>query len=159
MAKEIERKFLVHEDDAWRQVEGTPYRQGYLNTAKERTVRVRTIGSRGYLTIKGEAKWATRSEFEYEIPVQEAQQMLEDLCIRPLIEKTRRKIEWDGLTWEVDEFLGANKGLILAEVELESEDQSFTRPAWVGSEVTTEPRYYNANLVNKPYAQWPENQK
>jgi len=159
MGKEIERKFLVQEDDAWQQVEGTIYRQGYLNTTKERTVRVRTIDDIGYLTVKGVTKGATRLEFEYEIPVEEGRQMLEELCERPLIEKTRRKIEWDGLIWEVDEFFGENEGLIIVEVELESEEQNFTKPPWAGQEVTREPRYFNANLVDNPYSQWPEDQK
>jgi CYTH domain-containing protein len=133
--------------------------QGYLNTAKERTVRVRTIGDKGYLTVKGETKGATRLEFEYEIPVDDACQMLDELCERPLIEKTRRKIEKDGLTWEIDEFFGENKGLIVAEVELEDEDQVFSKPAWIATEVTDEPRYFNANLVDNPYSQWPEPQQ
>ncbi len=120
MAKEIERKYLIHEDRSWRDVAGIVYRQGYLSTVKERTVRVRTIGQKGYLTIKGVTVGATRLEFEYEIPVAEADEMLDGLCERPLIEKTRRKIEHDGLIWEIDEFFGENAGLILAEVELES---------------------------------------
>ena len=159
MGKEIERKFLVQEDDAWRQVEGKVYRQGYLNTTKERTVRVRTIDDSGFLTIKGVTKGATRLEFEFQIPVEEGRQLLDELCERPLIEKTRRNIEFEGLTWEVDEFLGENEGLIIVEVELDDEEQSFTKPTWVGREVTDEPRYFNANLVENPYSQWPENKK
>lgn len=157
MAKEIERKYLIHEDRSWRDVAGTVYRQGYLSTVKERTVRVRTIGQKGYLTIKGVTVGATRLEFEYEIPVAEADEMLDGLCERPLIEKTRRKIEHDGLIWEIDEFFGENAGLILAEVELESEDETFSKPSWIAQEVTDDPRYFNANLVANPYSQWPEN--
>ena len=157
MAKEIERKFLVEEDGAWQEIEGESYRQGYLNTAKERTVRVRIIGPKGYLTVKGETKGATRLEFEYEIDAQDATQMLDDLCERPLIEKTRRKIEYEGLVWEVDEFFGENEGLVVAEVELEDENQSFAKPSWVGNEVTDDPRYFNANLVQFPYSQWQKN--
>lgn len=159
MGKEIERKFLVKEDEAWRQAEGEAYRQGYLNTTKERTVRVRTIGDKAYLTVKGETKGATRLEFEYPIPVEEGRKMLDELCERPLIEKTRRKIDHDGLTWEIDEFFGENKGLIIAEVELDDEAQQFSKPAWVEDEVTDEPRYFNANLVNNPYSQWPDHEQ
>jgi CYTH domain-containing protein len=156
MGKEIERKYLVHEDAAWRNAAGTVYRQGYLSTVKERTVRVRTIGDKAYLTIKGITVGATRLEYEYEIPVDEANELLDQLCERPLIEKKRRKLEFDGLTWEVDEFFGDNAGLILAEVELEDEEQNFARPAWIAQEVTDDARYFNANLVSYPYSQWKE---
>ena len=156
MGKEIERKYLVHEDEAWRSAAGTVYRQGYLSTVKERTVRVRTIGDKAYLTIKGITVGATRLEYEYEIPLDEANELLDQLCERPLIEKKRRKLEFDGLTWEVDEFFGDNAGLILAEVELEDEEQSFARPAWIAQEVTDDARYFNANLVSYPYFQWKE---
>jgi CYTH domain-containing protein len=157
MAKEIERKYRVREDNAWRDVQGTIYRQGYLSTVKERTVRVRTIGQQGYLTIKGMTVGATRLEFEYKIPVADAEEMLDTLCERPLIEKTRRKIEFGGLVWELDEFSGVNAGLVIAEVELESEDKVFNKPPWIAEEVTDDPRYFNANLVAYPYSLWPEN--
>lgn len=153
MAKEIERKFLVN-GDAWKRSKGTLYRQGYLSTVKERTVRVRLEGERAVLTIKGITRGATRAEFEYEIPFEDAEQLLDDLCERPLIEKTRYKIEHAGLTWEVDEFLNENAGLVVAEVELESEDQQFDLPEWLGEEVTRDPRYYNANLVSHPFTKW-----
>ena len=153
MAKEIERKFLVN-GDAWKRSKGTLYRQGYLSTVKERTVRVRLEGERAVLTIKGITRGATRAEFEYEIPFEDAEQLLDDLCERPLIEKTRYKIEHAGLTWEVDEFLNENTGLVVAEVELESEDQQFDLPEWLGEEVTRDPRYYNANLVSHPFTKW-----
>lgn len=130
------------------------YRQGYLSTAPERTVRVRTAGDKGYLTIKGPSRGASRLEFEYEIPLQEANQLLDELCHRPLIEKRRYKIPLGGLTWEVDEFFGENDGLILAEIELRDEHQAFDRPVWLGQEVTGDPRYYNANLVSHPYSRW-----
>ena len=156
MGKEIERKYLVHEDEAWRSAAGTVYRQGYLSTVKERTVRVRTIGDKAYLTIKGITVGATRLEYEYEIPVDEANELLDELCEIPLIEKARRIIEFDGLTWEVDEFFGVNAGLILAEVELEDEAQRFNKPAWIAKEVTDDPRYFNANLVDYPYSKWKE---
>lgn len=153
MGTEIERKFLV-EEGAWRQAPATRYRQGYLSTVKERTVRVRTIGDQGYLTIKGLSVGASRLEFEYPIPVDDANQLLSELCERPLIEKDRHKLDHAGLTWEVDEFFGENQGLILAEVELASEDQPFARPDWVTEEVTEDPRYFNANLIANPYSRW-----
>ncbi len=154
MAQEIERKFLVT-GDAWRELaEGTMYRQGYLSTVEDRTVRVRTVGAKGYLTVKGITVGATRTEFEYEIPVADADTMLDELCIRPLIEKTRHKIPFDGLVWEVDEFAGDNDGLVVAEVELSHENQELRRPNWIGEEVTGDPRYYNANLVARPFKTW-----
>ncbi len=154
MGKEIERKFLVR-DDSWRALaKGTRYRQGYLNSAKERTVRVRAAGEKAYLTIKGISVGASRAEYEYEIPLEDCQAMLEDLAEKPLIEKTRYKIPFGGLTWEVDEFLGENAGLIIAEVELATEGQAIEKPAWVGDEVTSDPRYFNANLIKHPFARW-----
>jgi len=154
MAKEIERKFLV-EGESWRALaDGVAYRQGYLSTVKERTVRVRTIGDNGYLTIKGITVGATRSEFEYPIPATDANEMLDELCEKPIIEKNRYKIPQGDVTWEVDEFFGVNDGLIVAEVELQSEDQSFDKPDWVGDEVTGDPRYFNANLIAKPFTTW-----
>jgi CYTH domain-containing protein len=153
MGIEIERKFLVHGDD-WRNAESIAYRQGYLNTSKQRTVRVRVAGDKAYLTIKGITQGATRQEFEYAIPIQDATTMLDDLCEKPLIEKRRYRVTHGGMNWEVDEFFGDNQGLVLAELELESEDQTFDKPAWLGKEVTSDPRYYNANLVQQPYATW-----
>ncbi len=154
MAQEIERKFLVA-GDAWRDLaEGVVYRQGYLSTDSDRTVRVRTVGAKGTLTVKGITVGATRTEFEYEIPVADADAMLDALCMRPLIEKTRRKIPFDGLVWEVDEFAGDNDGLVVAEVELSHEDQEFELPDWIGEEVTHDPRYYNANLIAHPFNTW-----
>lgn len=154
MAKEIERKFLV-KGDAWRALaKGTTYRQGYLNSAKERTVRVRTAEDKAFLTIKGLTLGATRAEYEYAIPFDEGKAMLDALAEKPLIEKKRYKIPSGDLTWEIDEFLGENAGLIVAEVELTSEDQAFDRPAWLGDEVTGDTRYYNANLIKKPFTRW-----
>ena len=154
MGIEIERKFLVKNDD-WRELgEGELFRQGYLSTDIERTVRIRTIRHRGYLTIKGISKDSRRNEFEYDIPFEEANWMLDTLCKRPLIEKTRYKIKDKDLIWEVDEFWGENEGLILAEVELISADQSISIPDWIGREVTENAAYYNANLVKHPYSQW-----
>lgn len=154
MAKEIERKFLV-KGEAWRKLAtGTVYRQGYLSTVKERTVRVRTIDAKGFLTIKGLTIGATRSEFEYEIPVADANEMLDALCEKPIIEKTRYKIKQGELIWEVDEFAGVNAGLIVAEVELVDESQQIDKPDWIGVEVSGDPRYFNANLIAHPYSTW-----
>ena len=154
MGKEIERKYLIN-DDSWRQgASGTTYRQGYLSTVKERTVRVRTIDSKGFLTIKGITIGATRREYEYEISTADANEMLDELCEKPIIEKTRFKIPHAGLTWEIDEFAGVNQGLIVAEVELEREDQNIDFPPWVGEEVSGDPRYFNSNLIANPYTNW-----
>jgi CYTH domain-containing protein len=152
MGQEIERKFRVIKD-TWRNVKGTRYRQGYLNSAKERNVRVRTMEDKAYLTIKGIAIGASRMEFEYEIPLQDANELLE-ICEKPLIEKTRYKVQEGGFVWEVDEFFRENQGLIVAEVELASEDQEFPKPDWVGEEVTGDPRYFNSNLIKNPYTNW-----
>ena len=154
MAKEIERKFLL-KNDAWRALaQGTLYRQGYLNSAKERTVRVRTIGDQAFLTIKGMNVGAARAEYEYPIPLADCNAMLDTLAEKPLIEKKRYKIKCGDLIWEIDEFFGDNLGLIVAEVELQSEDQPFDKPDWIGAEVTSDPRYFNSNLVKHPYTQW-----
>lgn len=154
MAAEIERKFLV-KDDSWRGLgEGSHYRQGYLSTQPDRTVRVRVAAGKGFLTIKGRTVGATRAEYEYAIPLQDADAMLDELCERPLIEKTRYRIGYQGQIWEVDEFEGENAGLVVAEVELATADQVVALPDWVGEEVTTDPRYYNANLIANPYSRW-----
>jgi adenylate cyclase len=154
MGKEIEKKFLIANDD-WRQLgTGKPYCQGYLNAEKGRTVRVRTISDRGILTIKGPSEGAARLEYEYDIPVDEALEMLDRLCHKPLIEKTRYKIDYAGFTWEVDEFKGENEGLLFAEIELQYEGQEFETPPWIGREVTSDSRYYNANLVKNPFSAW-----
>ena len=153
MGKEIERKYLV-KGEAWKELgEGVLYRQGYLNSHKERTVRARTMGPKAVLTIKGINVGATRLEFEYEIPVDECNQLLA-LCEKPLIEKTRYKIAFGDLVWEVDEFHGMNEGLVVAECELESEDQPIDKPDWIGDEVTGDPRYFNSNLVASPFTTW-----
>ncbi len=153
MGQEIERKFLV-EGEGWRIGEGVAYRQGYLNRAIERTVRVRRVGDKGYLTIKGATHGISRLEYEYEIPAEEAEELLDALCEKPLIEKTRYRIAWGELTWEVDEFAGENEGLVLAEIELPSEAYAFKRPAWLGEEVSGDPRYFNSNLVKNPFRTW-----
>ncbi len=154
MGKEIERKFLIKGDD-WRALaQGTMYRQGYLNSAKERTVRVRTVGDRAFLTIKGITVGATRAEYEYEIPFGDCNALLDNLAEKPLIEKKRYKIKQGEFVWEIDEFFGDNQGLIVAEIELVSEDQAFDKPQWVGDEVTGDPRYFNSNLIKHPFTKW-----
>ena len=152
MAIEIERKYLVTGTD-WRQATGIRLSQGYLNRDKERTVRVRIAGDTAFLTIKGATHGASRAEFEYAVPLHDAEQMLA-LSDGPVVEKIRHKVFYQGLTWEVDEFLGENLGLVVAEVELEREDQPFEKPQWVGDEVTHDPRYYNSNLATHPYSAW-----
>ena len=153
MAQEIERKFLV-KGDAWRTDNGKLIRQGYLHNEIEGTVRVRTKGERAYLTIKGGTTGITRLEFEYEIPLEEANQILEELCHKPLIEKMRHEINLGEFKWEIDEFLEENAGLVVAEIELEDENQEFPRPDWLGMEVSNDFQYQNANLVNNPYSKW-----
>ena len=154
MGIEIERKFLVR-GDQWRSL-GTPvrYRQGYLAADIKRSVRVRVAGDRGLITIKGSTEGITRAEYEYEIPRADAEAMLDQLCNRPLIEKNRTKISLNGVIWEVDEFFGANQGLIMAEVELNSPQQAIDLPDWIGEEVSTNPRYFNSNLVQHPFTEW-----
>ena len=152
MASEIERKFLV-DGQAWRQPAPLRIRQGYLNRDKERTVRVRIAGERAYLTIKGSMQGITRAEFEYPIALADAEQLL-PMCDGPLLEKNRHVLEHAGMTWEVDEFFGDNDGLVVAEIELSSEDQMFERPAWLGVEVTHDRRYLNSNLISQPFKQW-----
>ena len=153
MPNEIERKFLVR-GDAWRG-QGVPERigQGYLRTAGPATVRVRIAGDRGFLTIKGPTRGISRSEFEYQIPLPDARALLDTLCDRQ-IEKLRHRIRAGAHTWEVDEFQGDNAGLVVAEIELASEDEPFERPAWVGDEVTADPRYRNSALARRPFRTW-----
>ena len=154
MGEEIERKFLVS-GEAWRETaEGTRYRQGFLSTEPERTVRVRVAGPRGSITVKGKNLGARRAEFEYEIPLADAERMLDTLCKRPLIEKVRYTLRVGSHTWEIDVFEGDNAGLVVAEIELRREDEAFEKPEWVGEEVTDDPRYFNSNLVANPYRTW-----
>ena len=154
MAIEIERKYLV-KGDSWRPLAvGSVYCQGYIPTQGNSTVRVRIAGDKGYLTIKGPKSGFSRQEFEYLIPLNDAQEMIKTLCASPLVEKTRYKVEWTGLVWEIDEFDGVNKGLILAEVELSHENQFIALPDWVGEEVSHDARYFNSNLAKHPFTQW-----
>ena len=154
MGVEIERKFLLA-GDAWRAL-GEPVllRQGYLSSHHERVVRVRTEGETGTMTIKGPSVGATRGEWEYEIPLADANELLDRLCEQPIIEKYRRRIAFAGNAWEIDEFLGANQGLVVAEIELGSEGQRFEKPDWIGAEVTADARYFNSSLIRLPYSQW-----
>ncbi|MGE4559959.1 MAG: CYTH domain-containing protein [Desulfobulbus sp.] len=155
MAREIERKFLLA-NDQWRGLaEGVHYRQGYLHASRDCTVRVRVAGNRGYLTIKGATIGIGRSEYEYPIPTEDAHAMLDELCSRPQIEKIRYTIPFQGFVWEVDEFLKENKGLVVAEIELAHAQDTFPLPEWIGPEVTGDLRYYNSALCKKPFSAWP----
>lgn len=155
MAQEIERKFLVKGDFKPESVKATRITQGYLSSVPERTVRVRIKGDKGYLTIKGigSNSGASRYEWEKEIPVAEIDELLK-ICEPGVIDKTRFLVPAGSHTFEVDEFYGANEGLIVAEIELTSEDESFLKPAWLGEEVTGDPRFYNSMLMKNPYKNW-----
>ena len=155
MASELERKFLVNRE-AWPTPpdSGVLYRQGYLSVDPERTVRVRIAGEDAFLTVKGLTRGIERLEFEYLIPVADAAVMLDELCVKPLVEKTRYQIPVGRFTWEVDEFLGDNEGLMLAEVELRDKDALVEFPQWAGKEVSDDPRYFNSNLSRNPYSRW-----
>ncbi len=152
MGIEIERKFLV-KGEGWRDAPATDICQGYLNRDEERTVRVRIAGDRAYLTVKGLTKGAVRPEFEYEIPLADARELLK-LCAPLLIEKRRHVVEYRGSRWEVDEFFGAHAGLVLAEIELSDPDQDIARSDWLGEEVTDDPRYFNSSLSLHPCSGW-----
>lgn len=158
MGVEIERKFLLA-SDAWRAgAVGTEYRQGYLSRDPARTVRVRVAGEQAFLTIKGRNEGISRAEFEYAIPLADALALL-PLCEGPLIEKVRYRIPQGDLCWEIDEFLGQNAGLTVAEIELPTADTPFERPAWLGYEVSGDPRYYNSSLSKTPYSEWQHDNK
>jgi adenylate cyclase len=158
MAIEIERKFRLA-DDGWRErvLRTTLLRQGYIANTRRASVRVRLAGEAGWLSVKSMTRGLSRAEYEAAIPAAEANEMLERLCEGPLIEKWRHIVEYQGREWEIDEFLGENAGLVIAELELESEDAVFARPPWLGIEVTHDERYYNFRLVEKPFRHWPEN--
>jgi adenylate cyclase len=154
MAKEIERKFLI-KSDVWKPVTpGVTYRQRYLSSVNERVVRIRMTGDKAFLTIKGITKSLSRLEFEYLIPMADAVVMLDQLCERPLIEKTRYRQTVGGHVWEIDVFHGDNDGLIVAEIELSSETETFDRPHWVAEEVSDDPHYFNNNLAMNPFKVW-----
>jgi adenylate cyclase len=155
MPKEIERKYLVNQEK-WAETlkpKGQLYRQGYILTEPKKTIRVRLTETKGFLTIKGLSVGATRPEYEYEIPVDEAHELLDNFTVSEL-SKIRYKIHFHGKLWEVDAFLGANTGLLVAEIELTSEDEPFDLPDWVGVEVTGDEKYYNSSLTVKPFQEW-----
>jgi len=155
MPVEIERKFLLKSDEWRRQAhDAQRLRQGYLNNEKRCSVRVRTSVDRGWLNIKSATIGAQRQEFEYEIPLAEADQMLDTLSLKPLIEKVRHYVNVGQHLWEIDEFEGDNAGLIVAEIELEQADEAFDKPDWVGEEVTHDVRYYNTSLSRHPFKDW-----
>ncbi|WP_443938610.1 CYTH domain-containing protein [Pedobacter sp. MW01-1-1] len=155
MGKEIERKFLI-DQEKWSLIdkpEGEHFHQGYVVLDPEKTIRVRLTPSSAFLTIKGISIGATRSEFEYEIPQADAKELLENFAVSQL-EKIRYTLTENGKTWEVDEFLGGNLGLFIAEIELSEEDEHFEKPEWLGTEVTGEEKYYNAMLTIQPFLSW-----
>jgi len=154
MAQEIERKFLVNKALLGALPVGQRLCQGYIPTSNSSTVRVRIAGDQAFLTLKGPSQVVTRSEFEYPIPLVEAEAMLQELCESSRIEKTRYLLEHEGHTWELDVFADSNEGLLVAELELEDENEAFARPPWLGEEVSHDPRYFNSNLVKQPFATW-----
>ncbi len=157
MALEIEHKFLLSNED-WRQhvSHSVHFKQGYLTSTKKNSVRVRISDKHAWLNIKSAVAGSHRQEYEYEIPLTEANEILETLCHKPLIEKTRHYVFHDKHTWEIDEFMGDNAGLIVAEIELTKLNETFTKPTWIGQDVTLDLRYYNNNLCKKPYKEWRE---
>lgn len=154
MAKEIERKFLVKDLSFKKLSTGVLYKQGYLSIDSNVTVRIRVVEDKAYLTIKGKSTGISQPEYDYEIPLKDANEMLLNLCNKPIIKKYRHTLEHEGFVWEIDEFLEENEGLIVAEIELESEDQDFSKPEFIGDEVTYDFRYKNSNLANHPYKTW-----
>jgi adenylate cyclase len=158
MGVEIERKFRLI-NDSWRERvrEKTLLRQGYIANTPRASVRVRLAGEAGWLSVKAMTRAVARAEYEAAIPAVDAHEMLDRLCEGPLIEKWRHIVVYQGREWEIDEFLGENAGLVIAELELESEDAPFARPPWLGDEVTHDERYYNFRLSEQPYRRWPEN--
>jgi adenylate cyclase len=152
--KEIERKFLVKPRDFDAMAQGVEIRQGYLAASPTRSVRVRIYGPKAFVTIKGATKGASRDEYEYEIPLEDAREILERLCDLAPVDKVRYRIPIGNHVWEVDRFRGANEGLIVAEVELKSETEQVALPDWIDREVTGDPRYYNSNLSQHPFRTW-----
>ncbi|MDH4316901.1 MAG: CYTH domain-containing protein [Desulfobulbaceae bacterium] len=159
MKIEIERKFLVKSDKNLEKWPREHCLQGYLGSGNGVTIRIRIMGKKGFLTIKGKTVHYSRPEYEYEIPWREAEEMLHTLCDKPLIEKFRYRVEERGVTWTIDEFLGENKGLLLAEIELSSEEEVIILPSWLGREVTGDHRYYNVELNRNPYVRWRAEEK
>lgn len=155
MGIEIERKFLLANSD-WRDQAGDPvrFRQGYLVGSDKSSVRVRIEGERAFINIKSATLGIQRQEYQYSIPLEDAEKLLDELCDKPLIEKNRFYIQNKKHTWEIDEFFGDNQGLIVAEIELKHEEEAFDKPSWLGNEVSDDTRYYNVCLVKHPYKDW-----
>lgn len=151
MPVEIERKFLVS-GHGWKVLRAVVITQGYLNTDPDRTVRVRIMGRRGFITVKGRATGPSRPEYEYPIPLTHARQLM--LLCTNIVHKERRHVNVGGLRWDVDRYFGRNTGLVTAEIELKKPDQPFKRPAWLGQEITDDHRYSNSNLAMKPFLDW-----
>ena len=154
MPQEIERKFLVLDESFKSDITPVYVRQGFISTDKDTTIRVRVAGDKAFLTLKNAGNGITRSEFEYEIPTADAEELLNTFCQPAIIEKNRYIVKHSNHNWEVDEFLGDNQVLIIAEIELQSEHEHFSIPSWLGEEVSKDPRYYNANLISNPYSNW-----
>jgi adenylate cyclase len=155
MALEIEHKFLVRNDE-WRKLvkHSADYRQGYLSSKPTNSIRIRISEDKAWLNIKSATIGNQRHEYEYPIPMTDANEIINNLCHHPIIEKTRHFIYLGAHTWEIDEFKHANKGLIVAEIELTIQNEKFERPSWIGEEVTHDLKYYNNNLTNNPYTEW-----
>ncbi|MCF7791320.1 MAG: CYTH domain-containing protein [Victivallales bacterium] len=155
MGLEIERKFLVKNLNFLKGVTGVKYSQGYIPSDGNPGLRIRIAGDKGFITLKSNLKGIkVRREFEYEIPVKDAEEMLQFFCLKPYIEKYRYKLDINGRTWEIDVFEGDNKGLVLAEVELDDENQQVEKPEWIEKEVTGDCRYQNSSLAVNPYCSW-----
>ncbi len=159
MGVEIERKFLV-KNESWQRdpeggmISGTLFKQGYLPAEGDTVVRVRIEGEEAKLTIKGKVEGISRLEYEYDIPLMDAEELLAKLCRKPIVEKTRYCRTEGELVWEIDVFSGVNQGLVIAELELSNENQKITLPSWAGKEVSGDARYYNVNLIDHPFCQW-----
>lgn len=155
MATEIERKFLVKNDSWHDKVHKRKHMvQGYLANTERGSIRIRLAGDEAHLNIKSMTLGVTRTEYDYPIPASDAHGILKELCMQPLIEKTRYYVTENQHTWEIDVFAGENAGLIVAEIELKDKDEAFDRPGWLGDEVSDDPRYYNVSLVEKPFSCW-----
>jgi len=154
MKTEIERKFLVLNEDYKEKAEVVSIQQGFLCADSTGVVRIRIEGMKATITIKGQTTGLERTEFEYEIPLNDAEFLLENNCIRPTIKKKRYKTVYEGFLWEIDKFMDENEGLVIAEIELPETHTTFKIPEWVGEEVTNNPKYYNASLATKPFKSW-----
>jgi CYTH domain-containing protein len=154
MGIEIERRFLVIGDEWKEGAVGTYYRQGYLSFSKEGVLRIRIAGEKAFLTVKSSRDDLTALEYEYEVPMTDAHDMLRKLCERPPVEKIRHSVPYGGMTWDIDLFIGDNEGLVIAEIELADPEQAIALPPWVGKEITADRRYLNASLYHNPYKEW-----